>query len=265
MTRRLLPVLVLCLSCAKPPAEAPGAPDASVAVARPRAFEPLERVLPDAGPEDPREALYRVVPFTPVGPAVPAGALLVELDGDHALVAGRALDVASLPKTQVVVLVPVGETYLAQAAATLAQLDDAQLEVWFKHPDAALAYPVDLRDEPTFQAWIDEAVPGKLRVIHREDGFELQTNLGKLPGGDPNGPTVPVRGGVMDLTTLQRGLSRVQLRFKAAPDYCLVPSFGLPLADVARAMAPNYAKADSTFFAQTCLVYPRPRPRDAGH
>jgi hypothetical protein len=134
--------------------------------------------------------------------------------------------------------------------------------VWLAHPDDAdVAFRLTLRDAPAFQAWIDEPVPGKVRVIHRADGFELQTNLGKLPGADPNGPTVPVRGGKMDLTTLQRGFVRVQAKFKSAPDVCFVPSFGMELQQIARALAVNYAKPDQPFFEGLCLVYPRPPAR----
>ena len=149
------------------------------------------------------------------------------------------------------------------AAPLLAALDDAHLEVWLRHPDLPVAFPVALRDEPAFQRWLDEPVPGKLRVIHRADGFELQTNMGKLPGGDPNGPTVPVRGGQLDLATLQRGLARVRSRFADAPDVCFVPSFGMELQQTVRALAADYPEAGKPLFPGLCLVYPRP-PRDGG-
>jgi hypothetical protein len=146
----------------------------------------------------------------------------------------------------------------------LAQLDDARREVWLLHPDAPIAFQVTLRDEPAFQAWLDHTeVPGKVRIIHRADGFELQTNMGKLPGGDPNGPTVPLRGGKFDLKTLQRGLQRLHSRFDTAPDLCLVPSFGMELSQVARALAADYTSADDRLFNELCLIYARPT-RDAG-
>lgn len=215
--------------------------------AQPRPLEPLERVRVDAG--DDRDALYEVVPLAPVGPALPRGARLVPLVGEKSEVP---------PGTGPVVLVPDEETYLAQVAPLLARLADEKQEVWLKHPEAPIAFKLTLRDAPSFQAWLDEPVPGKLRVIHRADGFELQTNLGKLPGGDPNGPTVPVRGGKMDLTTLQRGFQRIQGKFKSAPDVCFVPSFGTELEKIARAMAANYLTPQSAYFPETCLVYPRP-------
>jgi hypothetical protein len=232
--------------------------------ATPKPLAPLEPVRPDAGAaaEVEDDPLYKVVPLAPVGPRAPAGATVLRLDGERALVDGAPVaDVAALKGP--VLLVAVGDTYLVQAAATLAALDDAGLETWLAHPDVELAFPVKLRDEPAFQRWLDEPVEGKLRVIHRADGFELQTNMGKLHGGDPNGPTVPVRGGQMDLTTLRKGFQTLQARFTRAPDYCLMPSFGMELAQTARAMAANYLSDDDAFFDGTCLVYPRPRV-DAG-
>lgn len=239
--RALLLLLVLLLGCRE---QKPAAP---IPRAQPQPLEPLERVTVDAG--DPREALYEVVPFTPVGPPVPQGARLVPLTGEKTAVPAG---------TGPVVLVPDEETYLAQVAPLLATLADGKEEVWLKHPEANIAFKVKLRDAPEFQAWIDEPVPGKVRVIQRGDGFELTTNLGKLPGGDPNGPTVPLRGGKLDLTTLQKGFQKVQAKFKSAPDVCFVPSFGTELEKVSRSMAVNYVSPESAFFPETCLVYPRP-------
>jgi hypothetical protein len=222
--------------------------------AQPRPLEPLERVMVDAGEEDP---IQRVVPFTPRGPAVPKDATVVVLDGERATVNGQPVDVARLEGP--VLLVPTPDTFLVQAAGLLAALDDAKREVWLKHPDADIAFDLVLRDEPEFQAWLDDPTPGKLRIIHRADGFEMQTNLGKLPGVDRNGPTVPVRGGQMDLTTLARGFQQIRQRFLNAPDVCFVPSFGMELQQVARAMSPNFTSAEKAWFPETCLVYPRPK------
>ena len=232
------------------------------AAAKPLA--PLERVAPTVDGGATGDSMYDVAPFTPAGLALPEQAVRVELDGEHAKREGQPWSPASVAKDTVVLLVPVGDTYLAQVAALLAALDDAGAKVWVKHPDAPLAFPVMLRDEPSFQAWLDEPVPGKLRIVHREDGFELQTNMGKLAGPDPNGPTVPVRGGKMDLKTLQAGLARIKGGFKNAPDYCVMPSFGMELAQTARMLAPNYFTAETPYFETTCLVYPRPRAPDAG-
>ena len=234
---------VLLFGC---PEQKPAAP---IPRAQPKPLEPLERVTVDAG--DPREALYDVVPFNPVGPPPPPNARGVQLDGEKSVVPAG---------TGPVLLVPDEETYLAQVAPLLAKLADAEEEVWLKHPQANIAFKLKLRDAAEFQAWIDEPVPGKVRVIHRGDGFELTTNLGKLPGGDPNGPTVPLRGGQLDLTTLQKGFEKVQAKFKSAPDVCFVPSFGMELINVARSMAVNYVSPESAFFPETCLVFPRPPP-----
>lgn len=240
---------VLCLvvvsACA---AKKPAVPDAGMKAPFAR-LEPLEPVRlrdDDAGVDQ----HFKVKPLSLVGPQVPQGLVEVKIDGENHTWGGAATRV---------LLVPAGDTYVAQASALLAKLDDAGAEVWLKHPDAAIAFAVQLRDEPAFRAWLDEPVAGKLRVIHRADGFELQTNLGKLPGPDVNGPTVPLRGGEMDLTTLQRGLEKISLRFKGAPDLCFVPSFGMALNDTVRAMAANYTDSSTSYFATTCLVYPRPR------
>ncbi len=227
----------------------------------PQPLEPLARVEVDAGEEE-EDPLQRVAPFTPLGPPVAAGAQVLALDGEVATLDGAPFDVAKVHG--VVLLVPTAETYLVQAAPVLAALDDAKAQVWLQHPDAALAFELRLRDEPAFQAWLDEPVPGKLRVIHRGDGFELQTNLGKLPGADRNGPTVPIRGGQMDLSTLARGFKQLRQRFLNAPDVCFVPSFGMELAQVARAMSANATSAEKAWFPETCLVYPRPKPSPSG-
>lgn len=241
MKRFIGTALVWMLGCQqqKPPEPIPRA--------QPKPLEPLERVFLDAG--DDRDALYEVVPFTPVGPAIPKDARLVKLNGEKTVVP---------PGTGPIVLVPDEDTYLAQLAPLLASIADGKEELWLQHPTAPIAFKVTLRDAAHFQEWIDEPVPGKLRVIQRADGFELQTNLGKLPGGDPNGPTVPLRGGKMDLTTLQRGFQRIQGKFKSAPDVCFVPSFGTELAKISSAMAVNYLSAESAYFPETCLVFPRP-------
>lgn len=244
---RLLVLALLALACA-PEKRAPPPR------AQPRPLEPLERVLAGAGEEDP---IQRVVPFTPLGPPLPEGATVVVLAGEAATVGGAPVDVARLEGP--VLLRPTPDTFLVQAAGLLAALADAKREVWLEHPDAPIAFELTLRDEAGFQAWLDDPTPGKLRIIHRADGFEMQTNLGKLPGVDRNGPTVPVRGGQMDLTTLARGFEQLRGRFLAAPDVCFVPSFGMELQQVARAMSPNFTSATKAWFPETCLVYPRPK------
>ena len=218
-----------------------------VAVAKLEALEPVRDGDPDSGVEQ----YFKIKPLLPKGPKTPDNVVAVTLDGETNTWDGAA---------KRVLLIPVEDTYLSQAAALLAKLDDAGAEVWLMHPEVNIAFGLQLRDEPAFQNWLDEPVAGKLRVIHRADGFELQTNLGKLPGPDINGPTVPVRGGKFDLTTLQKGLEKISGRFKGAPDVCLVPSFGMALNETARAMAANFLDAEKAYFSTTCFVYPRPRP-----
>lgn len=231
-------------------------PEGSAPRPQPKRLEPLERVVAYADAGARGDEQFHVVPLKPVGPPAPSGATLVRLDGEGATVNGRRLEVRALKGP--FLLAPTPETYLAQVAGWLAQLDDARAEVWLAHPDQAIAFRLTLRDESSFQAWLDEPTAGKVRIIQREDGFEVATNMGKLPGWDPNGPTVPLRGGQFDLTTLQSGLTRVHQRFPEASDLCFVPAFGIELAQTARAMASDYLEADAPIFSIICLVYPRP-------
>jgi len=228
-------------------------------------LEPLEQVKAAASADasiDEREAIFRIVPIEVMGPAAPEKAMRLDLDGETVKQGGAPFDLKTLKQNDDVILVPVGETYLVQIAPVLAALDDVGADVFLQHPDQPIAWPIDLRDEAVFQTWIDDPEPGKVRVIQRADGFELQTNLGKLPGQDPNGPTVPVRGGQMDLKTLQRGLEKVAVFFKTK-DVCFVPSFGMELAQVSRAFAANWKAAEVAWFPTQCLVYPRPKTRPA--
>jgi hypothetical protein len=257
MVRSVLLFVSLVGLCACPSKSSPTV-DAGPARAVAKPLEPLERAVADvdvdAGAADDEDPLYRVVPVPPVGPKLPEGATLVRFADDKPMVNGAPLD---LGKVQGPLVIDPGETYFAQVFDFFAKADDQKLEVWLKHPDAPVAIRLTLRDEVQFQRWLDEPVPGKLRVIHRQDGFELQTNMGKLPGGDPKGPTVPVRGGHLDLKTFQKGLGRIKARFDDAPDYCVMPSFGMDLSQVARAMAANYQSEDKAWFAETCIVFHR--------
>jgi hypothetical protein len=95
-------------------------------------------------------------------------------------------------------------------------------------------------------------------VVQRQDGLELVSGVGKLPGPDPNGPTVPVRGGHLDIATARQGLQRLQQRFHAR-DACLVPSFGTELRAAATALTAFWVGPKEPLFDELCLVYPRPR------
>lgn len=223
---------------------------------KPSKLEPLERVRQareaDAGPVDTR---FEIAPFAVRGPTAPAESVGVKAAGD--------LSAAAVPAGDAVVrLDPEGETYLAQVLPFLSALDDANRTVWLSDPRDHVAFRIDLRDEAEFQRWVDDPTPGKLRIIQRADGFELQTNMGKLPGADPNGPSVPNRGG-LDLPTLNKGLLLIKGRFKDAKDVCFVPTWGTSLADIAHAMQANFFESGEPIFSELCLVYPRPAV-DAG-
>ena len=242
--------------------------------------EPLKALAPaplpsiaepgDGGTLADREAIYRVEPAPVFGEPLPEQALTLTLDAHLARSSQAVVDLDApgareslstlLASTKSVLLTPVGATYLAQVTGLLALLDDLKVQVLWRHPVEAVAYPVVLRDEEAFRAWLDEAKPGKVRIIQRADGFEVQTNVGKLPGADPNGPTVPLRGGQLDLSTLRRGLTKLKERFTVTEDVCFVPSFGTELRAVTAAFSSNYRAASAPVFRQLCLVYPRPAP-----
>ncbi len=208
------------------------------------------------------------------GEPLPAQALRVTLAGERVRLGAetfalvRPEDAAKLArrvKGHAVLVVPDADTFLVQASELLAVLRDSAASVWLAHPDGPVAYPVVPRDEAGFRAWLEEVAPGKLRIIMRADGFELTTSVGKLPGPDANGPSVPVREGRQDIVTLRKGLGLLKGRFKTSEDICLVPSFGMEVAQVARALGGVFSAPGEPMFDTLCLVYPTPhRPTDPG-
>ncbi|QRN99879.1 hypothetical protein JRI60_13030 [Archangium violaceum] len=234
---------------------------------------PLPRVGAQTQGEKTREALFEVTPAEVHGEPVPDKALRVELAGEvvrlgaERFTPSRPEEQARLRervKEQVVLVVPDADTFLAQTSELFATLRDSAREVWLLHPEAPVAYGLVLRDEQGFQAWLAEVAPGKLRIIQRQDGFELTTSVGKLPGPDANGPSVPVRGGKQDIATLRKGLGKLKGRFTTSEDICLVPSFGTEVAQAARALSGVYAAPGEPFFETLCFVYPTPRAPVAG-
>ncbi|WP_426757232.1 hypothetical protein [Myxococcus sp. Y35] len=248
--------------------------------------EPLKSLKPEPLPslsapnaEAPGEA--RPAPTNEVdvagpvyGEPLPAEALRVALAGEQVRLGAESFaptrpeDAARLAQRvqgHAVLVVPDAETFLVQVSELLAVLRGSAEAVWLAHPDGPAAYPLVLRDEAGFRAWLEEVAPGKLRIIMRADGFELTTSVGKLPGPDANGPSVPVRAGRQDIVTLRRGLGLLKGRFKTSEDICLVPSFGMEVAQVARALGGVYSAPGEPLFDTLCLVYPTPhRPTDAG-
>ena len=236
------------------PAPLPTLPGSSVAVSA------------DAGSEAAREAAYAVAPAETYGEPLPERAARVELRGEVAQLGGKPFKLDdSAQRAQLlaaagnkVLLAPDGDTYLAQVAQLLAGLEDGKVETWLLHADGKVAYRLTLRDEPGFNAWLEEPVPGKVRIVQRADGLELVTNMGKVPGADPNGPSLPLRGGQLDVAAARVGLEKVQKRFEA-PDICMLPSFGTELAQVAQVLSGTFRAAGQGIFAERCLVYPRPK------
>ncbi|MCP3057994.1 hypothetical protein LXT21_04300 [Myxococcus sp. K38C18041901] len=208
------------------------------------------------------------------GEAPPSEALRVQLAGEQVRVDAETFEptkpdslarLTQKVKGRDVLLVPDADTFLAQVSELFAALRDSAGAVWLAHPDAPVAYRLVLRDEEGFREWLAEVAPGKLRIIQRADGFELSTSVGKLPGPDANGPSVPVREGRQDLAMLRRGLGLLKGRFKQSEDLCLVPSFGTEVAQAARALGAVYAAPGEPLFETLCLVYPTPRRAgDAG-
>jgi len=205
------------------------------------------------------------------GDPLPNAAVAVMLEGDRARLGPDLIDVRTQAaavlaalKGHAALLSPDADTYLAQAAPLLQALDDAGVATYLAHPNRAVAYRLLLKDEGAFESWITAPNPGNIRIIQRADGFELTTNLGKLPGFDPNGPSVPLREGHLDIAGLHLALGKLQERFGQARDLCVVPSFGTELRRVAEAMAADFTADGQAYFPELCLVYPRSRTRDGG-
>jgi hypothetical protein len=207
-------------------------------------------VARDAGEGD-REEAYRVPKAEVYGAEVPEGAARVDLLGEAALRAGAVAPTGPL------LLVPGKETFLAQVAPLLSKLDDEGREVYLLHPQGQVAFRLVLRDERAFGAWLDEAKPGRPRIIQREDGLELTTSVGKVMGEDPNGPSLPLKGGALDIALLRQALSKLKQRF-GTEELCVVPSFGMELSRVAEVLSGDYQAPGAPIFRELCLVYPRP-------
>jgi len=247
-------VCVLCSGC-----EERSAPPLSTL--SPAPLQPLGAAGVDGG-ADP----HRLPPAPVWGASLPANGVRVTFGSGEARAgtvsawlradAGVAPLLAAIGRGPAL-LVPDDSAYMAEIAPLLAALDDAKVPTWILHPNGAVAFPVELRDEASFDAWLDEPKAGKLRIIQRQDGLELVSGIGKLPGPDPNGPTVPVRGGRLDISTTREGLQRLQQRFHA-PDACLVPSFGSELRAVATVLSAFWSGPKDPLFERVCLVYPRP-------
>jgi len=227
----------------------------------PAPLSPLAAAGTDGG-ADP----HRLPPAPVWGATLPAGAVRITLAAGEvragASVASLRGDAGVRPVLEAIgkgpaLLVADDTTYMAEVAPLLAALDDAKVQPWILHPGGTVAFPVQLRDEAAFDGWLDDPKPGKLRVIQRQDGLELVSGIGKLPGPDPNGPTVPVRGGRLDVATARDGLQRLQARFHAAAA-CLVPSFGTELRAVGTVLSAFWSGPKEPLFDTVCLVYPRP-------
>lgn len=229
---------------------------------------PLQPLRATADADAGREVAYRVEPAPVWGEPPPAGAVRVLLAGNAVRLLGASHSVDTeegrgavlvQARGRPLLLVPDAETYLAQLAPLLAALDDVGAETWLLHPGGAVAFRLRLRDAPAFDAWLHEPKPGALRIIQRQDGLELVSNVGKLPGGDGNGPTVPRRGGQLDVALARAGLLRLKSRFGAeATALCVVPSFGTELRETAALLTAAWAGPQEPLFASLCLVYPRP-------
>ncbi|WP_244237925.1 hypothetical protein [Corallococcus terminator] len=252
--------------------ETPPAP-VSVPAKPPVAALPAAPVTPrDAGTW--ADAVIAPVSAPAFGEPLPEDGLRLEMSGEEVRLGAESFMPAREPEAarlgervrgqDVLLVIRDADTFLVQVSELLAVLQAKAASVWLQHPDAPLAYRVVLRDEEGFRTWLAEVAPGKLRIIQRADGFELTTSVGKLPGPDRNGPTVPVRGGSQDIATLRRELTRLKGRFTTSEDVCLVPSFGTELVQVARALGGTYVAPEEPLFDTLCLVYPLSRPAPSG-
>lgn len=244
--RRWLFAWLLLTGCQEKPAPA-------LSSLKPAPLPAVEAVaLPSDSGVDVREATFQVAPYELFGEEVPTDVVAVFLDGGEPPLSEKRGEKAVLLSFD-------EETYLAQLAPRLAELDDLNAEVWLKHPRKAIAFKVRLMDEPAFQQWLTEPVPGQLRIVQRADGLELTTNMGKLPGFDPNGPSIPVRGGKLDIASLRASLEKLKQRFGSkATQVCLLPSFGTELWKITEVMSGTFRSNGDAIYEDLCLVYPRP-------
>ena len=241
-------------------------PPQSAAPAPLPALEP-ERMVADGSTDDAREALFRVEAVPAWGEGLPLSAQPLYVEATTISVGKKTVSRLApdwsaqvrglLSGKQCAVLLDSDpERYLADLADLLELLAKAGCDVWIRHPDAPVAFKVTLRDNTEFERWLVEPAPGKIRVIQRADGFEIQTNIGKMAGSDRNGPTVPTRSGKLDIGRLPRALEQLKERFSNAPDSCLVPSYGIELPSIARALSGYYRAEGKRIFNELCLVYP---------
>ena len=198
------------------------------------------------------------------GDPIPPEAFAIELHGSSATLLNRE-PLRSVHGLHKVLLLADADTLVAEASAVLAMLDSENVETWLAHPNRAVAFKLSLKDEHAFQAWLDQPIPGRIRVIQRADGLELQTGLGKLAGADPNGPSIPLREGQLDIRLMRQALQSLRTRFPDATDACLVPSFGTELTKVASAASGFYEAPRKRLFENLCLVYPAPGATSRDH
>jgi len=214
-------------------------------------------IRPDASQPPPASEAAAAASYPVWGDPIPADASAVALHGSSATLLNHG-PLRSVHGLRKVLLLADPDTFVAETSAVLAMLDSGGVETWLAHPNGSVAFKVSLKDEGAFQNWLDRPIPGRIRVIQRADGLELQTGLGKLAGPDPNGPTVPAREGQLDIRLMRQSLQSLRTRFPTATDACLVPSFGTELAQVTRALSGFYEAPKKRIFEDLCLVYPAP-------
>lgn len=230
--------------------------------------EPLPRIqsdgVRDASELTEIEKLHEIEPADVFGEPIPAAIPIVEIDEDgRVFFEGKevALQEAAIQKRfardSSWLIRTRGEVYMAMLSPLLAVMDDADVWVWIKHPEAAVGYRVALRDEAAFQKWLSDAIPGRIRVIQRADGLELSTVMGKVVGTDVNGPSVPNRGGQWDIKTTRTALHKLAQRFKTADELGFVPSSATELSSLAKVMSANYRAEGKPYFEKIFMVYRR--------
>ena len=258
-------LLLLLSACPAPKPQAEASPRALLPTSR---SEPAQKedAPPDNEEDAEREKLHQVDSAEIWGETLPSdvGVLVVDEEGrverdNRLLTLSNPDDRKSLSLKKAWMLAPRGEVYMALLSPVLAVLDDLGASVWLRHAEAQVAFEVSLKDEPAFQKWLADVVPGRVRLIQRADGLELSTVFGKVVGSDANGPSVPNRGGQIDLANARQGLLKLRQRFAAADEVGFVPSSATELQDVAHAMSANYRGMGKALFPKMFLVYRRVR------
>ena len=144
-----------------------------------------------------------------------------------------------------VLLVPLGDTYLAQVTPAARRARRRRLRGLAQAPRGLIAFKVKLRDETTWQEWIDEPVPESCASSTAPTASSCRRTWASCPAR----PERPLGAGARrphgSADPAQGLRAREAAASSDAPDVCFVPSMGIAMADVISAFAANYLRPTS--------------------